>query len=568
MCCALIKNLMKRASVCLILSFLLTPTAVFAADKADVVYRNGKIFTVDAKKPWAEALAVTGDRFVFVGNDKSVQSYIGEDTRIVDLGGKLVLPGFHDLHVHPDLMWEPKYTGQLQTSPAGPEALKQAILAHAKKNPGEGWIFGGTWAQDAFVAAGVEPTAAFLDSFMPDRPVAILDTSRHNMLVNSKAMEIAGLDENTYEQEHAVIHRDANGKLTGLFSDGAQALLSPVLPLGNWQVMREAYREGQQMLNRYGFIAARSQHVNTERLQGVQALERAGELTVRYDMAISWKNDLHVTVPDRAALLAGERHRYRSKHVNANFVKFHFDGNAGSQSALYLDPYQGTDYHGKTNESFDEMKDLLVQLDREGISVQIHVIGDGAARMAVDAIEYTRKVNGHSGVRHTLLHNYAVHSDDAARYGQLGIAAEFTYNFFSPSLASYMNYFANQVLNEATIPHLLNIRPVIDNGGRAVFGSDLVVSPTTNIFPALSALLNRPDDPKRSITVAEAVQMLTINGAWAMGRETQAGSINTGKYADFVVLDRNWFEIPPKDVAETRVLSTVFEGKEVFKQAD
>ncbi len=543
---------------------LLMQTSI-AIPGADTVYVNGKIYSGEQPSPWADTLAVKGDRIVFVGSYKNAQPFITNATQTVDLQGRLALPGFYDLHVHPDLLFEPKYTNQIQTLPLGPKALKKAILKYAANQPGQGWIFGGTWAVDAFSAAGIKPSATFLDSFMPDRPLAILDTARHNMLVNSKAMELAGIDENTFEPDHGLIGRDQYGKPNGLFSDGAQSLFSALLPQGNWQVMRDSYGEAQALLNQYGFVGARSQHVNTQRLQGVQALERAGKLTVRYDMAISWKNDLHFTVPDRPALLAGERHRYRSKHVNANYVKFHVDGNAGSQSALYLDPYQGTNYLGKSNETMEELKALLVQLDKEGISVQMHVIGDGAARMVLDALEYMRGVNGQSGVRHSLLHCYTLSEEDAGRIGALNVSAEFSYNFLSPALKPYMDYFVNQVLDPATVPRLLNIRSALDHGAKATFGSDLVVSPTPNIFPALAAMLERPDFPEKSITLAEAITMLTINGAWAMGREQEAGSLKAGKYADFVVLDRNWFEITPKEIAATKVVSTVFEGTEVYR---
>jgi len=552
-------------SLFMTMALLLITQVSLALPVADTLYVNGKIYSGEQNLIWADTLAVKDDRIVFVGSHKNATSFVTNTTKTIDLQGRLVLPGFYDLHVHPDLLFEPKYTNQIQTLPLGPKALKKAILEYAAHNPGQGWIFGGTWAVDAFSAAGIKPTAAFLDSFMPDRPLAILDTARHNMLVNSKAMKLAGIDESTFEPDHGVIGRDVHGKPNGMFSDGAQSLFASLLPQGNWQVMRESYREAQALLNQYGFVGARSQHVNTPRLQGVQALEREGALTVRYDMAISWKNDLHFTVPDRPALLAGERHRYRSKHVNANYVKFHVDGNAGSQSALYLDPYQGTQYLGKSNETMEELKALLVQLDKEGISVQMHVIGDGAARMVLDALEYMRGINGNSGVRHSLLHCYTLTEEDARRIGPLNVSAEFSYNFLSPALKPYMDYFVHQVLDPATVPRLLNIRTALDYGAKATFGSDLVVSPTPNIFPALAAMLARPDFPKKSITLHEAITMLTINGAWAMGREQEAGSLTAGKYADFVVLDRNWFEIQPKDIKGTKVVSTVFEGKEVYR---
>jgi len=538
-------------------------SALSVSEAADTVYQNGKIYTVDDKHLWAEAIAITDDRFVFVGTNEDVQSYIGPDTKVIDLEGQFVTPGFYDLHTHPDLLLEPKYTGGIQTSPLGHEELKKAILEFDEANPGDGWIFGGTWSPGGFTGEGVEPNAEYLDSFISHRPVAMLDVTRHNLMVNTKAMELAGMDRDTYEPDHGTIEKDADGNPTGLFSDGAQSLLSHVLPQANIMQLKEIYSEGQELLNSYGFVGTRNQHINSDRLKAVQLLERDGALTVRYDMAISWKNDLHLTVPDRAELLTGERHRYNSQHVNANYIKFHYDGQPFSNTAVFLEPYRGTDLYGKFNETPEEMRSMLLQLERQGIAANIHVVGDGAARSALDAIEDVRKITGKDGPRHMLAHTYFIHDDDAKRISELGIVSEFTWVMLDPEKKDTIDYALNELLDPAAGSRLFNLRPVLDSGGLAVFGSDLVVASSPNIFPSLAKMLDR-DNPEKNITVEEALTVLTINGAWAMNRENEAGNITEGKYADFVVLDRNLFEIPPSEVADTKVLKTVFEGKVVY----
>lgn len=537
-----------------------------AGHAADTIYVNGDIYTGDESNPSASAMVIDGDRFVYVGSDEIARSWATAETNVIDLQGAFVAPGFYDLHVHPDLLFEPDLTNQIQTQPLGPDELKSAILEFADANPGDGWIFGGTWDFTAFGEKGVEPGAAYLDGFMPDRPVIILDTGRHVMIANSLAMEMAGVDRNTYPPDHGTIFFDDAGDPVGRFADGAQSLFSDVLPLGNWQTFREAYSLGQDLLNEYGIVAARSQHVNTDRLQGVQALDRAGELTVRYEMAISWKNDLFFTVPDRAALLSGERHRYRSRHVNANYFKMHLDGTVSSQTGFFFDPYPNSNGNlGRLNETPEELTAVLRQLDREGISVQIHVVGDQAARVALDAIEATRKANGPDGPRHAILHAYFLHPDDLNRIAELNIAAEFTYNLVNPEMDEVMSFVYKVMLNAVAEERMLSVKPVLDSGGRAVFGSDLVVSRTPNPFPAIARLMQR-DHPTGVITAEDALRMLTINGAWAMSMEEDAGSITAGKLADLVVLDRDWFEIPASDVADTQVLRTVFEGQTVYEK--
>jgi len=281
-------------------------------------------------------------------------------------------------------------------------------------------------------------------------------------------------------------------------------------------------------------------------------------------LAISWKNDLHVTVPDRAALISGELHRYNSQHVDANQVKWHFDGTPLAKSAFFLEPYRGsTDYYGRLNATPEEMNTLMVQLDRQNIKANIHVLGDGATRLALDAIEHAREVNGPNGPRHMLAHTTWLHNDDVDRIAELNVAAEFTHYLMDPEKAEFIAYNEDELVPEEARPRMLNIKRVLDSGGIAVFGSDLVATPTPNIFPNLVKILDR-GDPERTITVEQALTMLTINGAWAMDRENEAGSITEGKYADFIVLDRNWFEIPTSDVADTKVLTTVFEGDVVY----
>jgi len=208
------------------------------------------------------------------------------------------------------------------------------------------------------------------------------------------------------------------------------------------------------------------------------------------------------------------------------------------------------------------MRTMMVQLDRQGIIANIHVTGDAASRLALDAVEHTREVNGPDGPRHMLAHTYVIHDDDAKRIAGLNMVAEYTWMLADPDKKELLDH-ALELLDPAAAPRMGNMRPTLDSGGIAVFGSDLVVSPTPNIYPALAFYLDQPN-PEKSITVEEALTMLTINGAWAMNRENEAGSITEGKYADFIVLDRNWFEIPTSDVADTKVLKTVFEGNVVY----
>ena len=288
-------------------------------------------------------------------------------------------------------------------------------------------------------------------------------------------------------------------------------------------------------------------------------------LTARFDMAMSWKNDLHLTVPDRAQLITGERHRYRSKHVNGNHIKFHYDGNPMGRTSLYIDNYRGFDHNGKTNETLQEMKDLLIDMDKRGITCNIHAVGDLAIRQALDAIEHAREANGMNGPRHVVLHTAYMHPDDGARFKELDAISEYTYSYILQEMKPLADWLADEVLPESAVNRLINIKPILDHGGVAVFGSDLVVASTPEPYECLATVTARTS-PFESITMEQAIKMMTLNGAYAMGIENVAGSIEVGKYADMVVLDGNPFEGDKAQIAQIKAMRTIFEGKQVFKR--
>jgi len=536
-----------------------------ASNAADTVYTNGKIYTVDEAQPWVEAVAINDGTFVVVGSKADVAAVTGDGTEVIDLEGAFVMPGMYDLHTHIDLLLEPKYTDGIQTEPLGPEEMKNAIIEFAEARPGDGWVFGGTWDPAGFGEAGITAGSAYLDEFMPDRPVAILDTSRHIMMVNSRALELGGIDKDTYVPEHGGIPLDENGELIGQLGDGAQSLIAHVLPLADAKTMAEIYAEGQALLNEYGVVGTRSQHVNSVRLRGVQLLERQNRLTARFDMAISWKNDLYLNVPDRAGLIAGDRFRYRSQHVNPNYVKLHFDGQPMGRTSYFFDPYRGeTEYRGRLNETPMELVDIVTAMDRAGIGVQIHVLGDASAQLALDAVEAARQANGPGGPRHMLAHTAYIRDADAARLKDLDVVAEFTHSYLG-GIKDLVLYVANNIVPESASTLLHNVQAVLDSGGIAVSGSDLVVGPTPDALGGVSLFATR-DEPYVSISVEDGLRMVTINGAYAMGIEDVAGSIEVGKFADLVVLDGNPLEVSPGEIADINVMKTVFEGRVVYER--
>lgn len=534
----------------------------------DLALVNGKIYTVDPSSPWAEAVAVKDGKFVAVGATQDILDLATDSTRVIDLDGRFAMPGLHDMHTHPDLALGPKYADDMDVGleDPTPEQVKQAILDYASANPGDGWIYGQYFVRYTFKQAGLEAGKDWLDSFMPDRPVAILDRTWGTMMVNSKALELAGITAQTPDPANGYLERDGiTGEPVGLLIDGAYALIHGAMPPTPVDVLKRAYGDGARYQTARGVVGTKYLHVCENRLDALKALDDAGELTLRVEAAISWQNDIF-PVRRRWELLAGERHFYRSARLNANAVKFHFDGTVEPRSSYLLTPWPGEEsWRGKLNLTPEHITDMVVDLDRRGIRVVAHCNGDAASDLFLDAIAEARRRNGKNGVRHQCAHSAILHESNLKRFRELGVVAEFSPATWYPSsfvLGARSGY------GPERLAHSYNLKGVLAAGGVAVFGTDW---PVASIDPwlAFETLVTRENpwgeaegrfgDP---ITLEQAIRVATINGAWAMNLEDSAGSIEVGKSADLIVLDRNLFEVEPKgNIHNTAVELTLLEGR-------
>ncbi|MES0826889.1 amidohydrolase [Ruegeria sp. SCP11] len=534
----------------------------------DLVLVNGRIYTVNISAPWAEAVAVRDGRFIAVGSNDEISGMATARTQVIDLEGRFAMPGLHDMHTHPDLALGPRYADDMDVGledPA-PEEVKQAILDYAEANPGDGWIYGQYFVRYTFKRAGLEPGKAWLDSFMPDRPVAVLDRTWGTMMANSKALELAGITAQTPDPANGYLERDGiTGDPVGLLIDGAYALIHGAMPPTDIEVFKRAYGDGARFQTARGVTGTKYPHVCENRLNALKALDDAGQLTLRVEAAISWQDDIF-PVRRRWELLAGERHYYRSARLNANAVKFHFDGTVEPRSAYLLTPWPGEEtWRGKLNLTPEHITDMVVDMDRRGIRVIAHCNGDAASDLFLDAIAEARRRNGPKGVRHQCAHSAILHEANLQRFAELGVTAEFSPATWYPSsfvLGARAGY------GPERMRHSYNLRGVLAAGGVAVFGTDWPVA-SVDPWIALETLVTRENpwgetegqfgDP---ITLEQAIRVATINGAWAMDLEHLTGSIEVGKSADLIVLDRNLFEIDPKgNIHDTAVELTLLEGR-------
>ncbi|WP_209476880.1 amidohydrolase [Billgrantia antri] len=538
---------------------------------ADIVLQGGKIYTLDPARPWAEALAMAGGRLCAVGDDSAMQEWIGPDTRVIPLGGRFVMPGLHDMHTHPDLGLAAKYDDSLKIGieDPTPEQVKQAILDYAASHPGDGWIHGAYFVRYTFRQAGLTPGREWLDSFMPDRPVAILDRMWGTMMANSKALALAGIDRHTSDPRNGYMERDPlTGEPTGLMIDGAYAMIHAAMPPTPVEVLRKAYQEGLHFQTSRGVTATKYVHVCEQRLAALKQLDDAGKLSLRVEAAISWQDDIF-PVKRRWELLCGERHYYASSRLNANAVKFHFDGTVEPRSSFLLTPWEsGDDWRGKINLTPEHLRDMLVDMDRRGIRVIAHCTGDGASDLFLDAVATTRRINGSSGVRHQCAHSTILHDANLARFAELDVIAEFSPAAWYPSRFTSG---ARAGYGPERLSRAYNLRGVLDAGGVAVFGTDF---PVASIDPwlALETLVTRqnPWEPGEErfgtpIGLEEALRVATLNGAYAMGLEHETGSLEVNKSADLIVLDHNPFTREVRgNLHRTQVELSFLQGQPVY----
>jgi len=554
--------LLPRLLIRLMLLTLLTLPTVGACDDIDdppdTIYRNGRIYTVDDERRWVEAIAVSGSGILAVGTNASIEALAGPRTRIVDLAQKMVMPGIHDAHTHL-LHAGLKWTHECRLpSNAAADAIVTALHSCADKNPGDGWIVAGEYNPNVFRDAPVDKT--FLDQAFPDRPVYLYDFSIHHALVNSRALTAAGIDRETPDPPKGIVKRDpATGEATGELVEMATALVTRVIPPYADTVYDDALRFAVRRCHEFGITSIQEASGTRRLLQMYREFDHDNALNLYVTAHIVWGSEKWGDAsPAALDTLISERAAYATRHVDVNATKIWMDGAPlpPNFSEAGIDP--ATDIPDERNllVNVDALAEKLTAWRAENIRPKIHVAGAGAARVALDAIERVYgNANLADGPRPELAHNDLVDSSDIGRYGELGVIAE-----MSPAIWHLGNLEGFGMVND-----WWPFASLLDAGAQLTIGSDWILTADPNLFPALSGAVTRV---KESVTLADAIDMMTRNGAAAAGRAEHLGSLEAGKVANFIVLDRDLFAVAPAEIANTRVLLTVFEGNIVYRHDD
>jgi len=552
---------------------------------ADVVYINGTIYTVNPELPWATAFAIKNGCFLTVGRRADIDPFVGPETHLVDLDGKFVMPGMGDLHQHWDMgpLQEKQGWLTVEGEPPSPQKLTNIILDYAEQNPGLDWIIGrnGCWFDEMFIASGETPGYRWLDQVISDRPVALQDIQGHIIMANSLGMELAGITDETPDPTNGVIHRDERGKPTGLFIDGAQTLIMKPWQVPSHRLHVETFYEQSRRMSSFGLTMVRLVHSRIPSLEALRELDVKYRLNQWLDVFTSWKDDIY-PVDGLWDFMAGKRFYYVTRHINPLGMKWHHDGTVASGTGYSLKPYAdcsgidcGADGRGRTNMTFEETVETIAHLDSQNMPVVAHAAADGSVQMLLDAIEKVRKRNGNKDTPHTISHSYVVDPVDYPRFRELNVIAEVASGFAWHNFGT--ESFVKR-LGKRILPNFFPVKKLLEAGATVVPGSDYTVGTSPRPLEAVENYLTRKrpsdslcvigsssDEPLgEGISLEQALRLVTINCAIGMQREHLVGSIENGKSADFVILDRNLFEIEPESISRTRIMQTVFEGEVVF----
>jgi predicted amidohydrolase YtcJ len=537
------------------------------AGPAELILTNAEVYTMTSARPRAKALAVAKGKIIYVGDDRGALRLRDGSTSVADLGGRMVLPAFQDSHIH--LITGGIELGLCNLNGLGTkEEVFEKVKAYSAANPGLAWVTGGGWDLPIFPQAN--PRKEDLDALVPERPAVLSSADGHSAWANSQALALAGVTKDTPDPAGGRIERDAGtGEPTGTLRESAAGLVEKLVPELEPGDYIKGLRAGLDLANRFGIASIIEASAGERILDAYAALDRSGELSVRVLASLHVNTGKGTSEVERLTKL---RRGYVGPRLKSTAAKIFADGVMEPHTAALLEPY--LDRPGDRGlpllepEAFNA---LAAALDAADFQIHVHAIGDRAIRMSLDAFEAAGRANGFRDLRHHIAHLELIDPADIPRFKRLGAAANFQ------ALWAY----ADPYITDLTIPILGPVRSrwlypigsVAKTGAVIAGGSDWSVS-SMNPLEAIQVAVTRrgPNDPPGDAWIPEErvdletmLRAYTINGAWLSHDEKSRGSLEPGKSADIIVLDRNLFSIPPSEIGRAKVLLTLLDGRPVYR---
>ena len=540
-------------------------------EPADIIVIHGRVYTENPKQPWAQAVAIHGAKIVAVGDDTALEKMRGMGTKVINAGGKLVLPGFTDCHIH--FLDGSLSLGRVNLGGAKDVSdIQKKLREYAAEHAGDDWIVGRGWNYAMFGSETL-PHKKYLDEIFPNRPVFLKGFDGHTYWANSKALALAGITHETPDPPNGIIVRDAQtGEATGALKEAAQDLVAKVIPKPTRAEKLLALRAGMKWANEHAIIRVHSAGGDFEIFDLYDEMRHGGDLSLRMYIAY-FLNPPSLRPQDLEAIEAA-RKKFHDEWIDAGAVKFMLDGVVESHTAAMLEPY--SDDPSLKGRPFWEPANYnaaVADLDKRGLQLFTHAIGDYGVRMALDGYENAGQRNHKRDRRWRIEHIETVTAADIPRFGRLGVIASMQ------PLHSYPDADTLDIWARNAGPHRASRawawKSIADGGGHLAFGSDwpvVTLSPWEGIQTAVTRQTAEGTPAngfvsEQRLTVEQAVDGYTLGAAFAGRREKTEGSLEVGKLADLIIISQNIFDINPHKIGATTVVATIVGGHLVY-QAD
>ncbi len=566
----------KRAMVfgicCFACLILVASIAVCqATPPADLLVVNARIYTVNSQQPWAEALAIRGDKLIAVGSAKEIEAYRGPASKVIDAKGHLILPGFTDCHIH-FMEGSLGLTHVLLDGAKTVAEIQKRVKEYAVAHPSLPWITGMGWVYPTFGPSAL-PNKKILDDVVPDRPVWLEAYDGHTSWANSKALALAGITRETPDPPNGKIVRDQNGDATGALKESAGGLVSKFIPKPTREERLQALRLGLREANKHGLVRGHSAGGDFEYLDLYNQLREKDELTVRFYVA--YFLDPPELTTKELELIEQARKTYHDDWISGGVVKTMVDGVIESHTAAMLEPYSDDPSQiGKLFWDPAKYKAAVTELDRRGLQIFTHAIGDKGVRLALDAYQQAADTNHTHDGRPRIEHIETIAASDIPRFGKQGVIASMQPLHAYPDDDTLLVWARN--VGPERVKRAWVWKSIENSGGVLAFGSDWPVV-TLNPWPGVQNALTRqtvegnpPEGfvPTERISLEDTIKAYTLGAAFAGRREKTEGSLEPGKLADLIVIDRDLFKIEPSEIAKTQVLLTVVGGRVVYQSPE